>query len=335
MKTINEQIEAELISIENTDVELAIYHPLKVELDAILAEAERIGVPDASTEAGYLECKELGGRAAKFVSDLETQRKAFKAPVLKYGKTIDAQAKFLDAKIRPIRNQYKAAYLAEDHKVAERKERIKANIDRVNGLPMEAEGMPISSMVNDLIDEVSNMKFDDESFGKDFEQIQAQAMSILPLLGTIYDQKKAAEDEAEKREAERAAQEKELEELRAFKRQKEEEERRDAEIKAARERQEAEAEAEKQRQIEREAYRKRVQEEAEKRAEQAALDRIEARKREEAKREQARIEDEAHRLDVQNQAFKALAEQTGNIDFARKTIELIDQGLIPFVGIQY
>lgn len=351
---ILEQIELEVKNNQITEYS---------EIEAKLKELEATygtEVPDASNKAGYLRAKEISGSMTKIRTALEAKRKAFKAPVLSFGKLIDSEANSITARILAIEEPFKNAYREVDNE----KKRIKAEIEQriadIKDAPNKALEMSTSTQIENLIDDLASIDLSKDLFGAKVEEAASWLTSTLERLNSIHANKVMQEQEAIRREAEQAELEalrREKEEREAKERQaeeskrQEEERQRIAEHAREQERQRQKGEAERAEREKQEAIQaaeaaeaariaaeKQAKIDAEAAAERARQQEIE-RQEAELKRQQeeiaAREANRAHTVNIQRQAKESLMALGIDEDKAKQIVLAICKCRISNVTINY
>lgn len=279
------------------------------EVTAKLAELKDMyghEVPDASSKEGYDRAKEISKVCTSIRTATEVKRKAFKAPVLAFGKMIDSEAKRIVEEVLEIETPHKSAYQEVDQIKKQRKLDIENRIIEIKEMPSKAMVECLdSNQVNGMIENLSEIDVSTETFGRRVDEASALVASTLEKLSEMCAQKIEQEQEQLRIEAERSELEKlrrEAEEREAAQREAGEQEIREAE-------QARIAEEAAQRAIEEERARQKAETERLEREHQKAIEREEQLKREAELAEQRRIE-----LEKQAELDRVAAEKQAKID---------------------
>ncbi|MCC2615969.1 hypothetical protein LJ739_06920 [Aestuariibacter halophilus] len=164
MKASTEKTELALrqASTEVTDFVSSI----QAEVEEIESQYSSI-VPDASSKEGYDHCKQVRRDVLPVKTALENARKTLKAPILEAGKLVDSSLKplidRLEAVYAPFVKACQDVDNAKKRAEEERKAKIQAEFDHMNGILMKAIGES-SSVIEALIDDLTNMSIDPDTF---------------------------------------------------------------------------------------------------------------------------------------------------------------------------
>lgn len=124
-------------------IKITVYDEIQAKIDEI-ADACNF-LPDVTTKEGYEKSKRVALDTNKVLIAIEKKRKEEKAQYLEAGRTVDALAKELDEKIRPLMLPHHQAYKDHDNAIKEREAKRKADLEsRVEDLrllPSRMEGM--------------------------------------------------------------------------------------------------------------------------------------------------------------------------------------------------
>lgn len=353
MTDINEQINQEV-----QVGEVAAYDFVSAALKE-LKDTYGSEVPDMTSKEGYDRSKQIASEMTKLRTSLESKRKEIKSPALAYGKMIDSEAKRLAEEIKSIEEPHKSAYREYDAEKKRRKEAFEQKLLDIKNLPATCfEKTP--EQIEEMIDDLSCISIDKETFGHKLQEAQDWVPSILTQLSGEHN--KAIERKLE--EEKRIAEQEELAKLRREAAEREEKERQEqlereraerekqiaeqarieAEQRAEREKQEAieAAERAEQARIQAEENAKLEAEQAAIRAEEEKQRAIEAEK-ERQRQEQMRIEAEAkareedkkHRASINNQALQCFVNGGLTEKQAKLAVTLIASKQIDNVSIYY
>lgn len=124
-------------------IKITVYDEIQSKIDEIKDACDFL--PDVTTKEGYDKSKRVALDTNKVLIAIEKKRKEEKAQYLEAGRKVDAMAKELDEKIRPLMLPHQDAYKNHDKAIKEREEKRKAEIEsRVEDLrllPSRMEGM--------------------------------------------------------------------------------------------------------------------------------------------------------------------------------------------------
>ena len=353
MTDINEQINQEV-----KVGEVAAYDFVSAALKE-LKETYGSEIPDMSSKEGYTRSKQIAGEMTKLRTSLEAKRKEIKSPALAYGKMIDSEAKRLAEEIKSIEEPHKSAYKEYDAEKKQRKEAFEQRLLDVKNLPTTCfDKTP--EQIEEMIDDLSCVSVDKETFGHKLQEAQDWVPSILTQLSGEHNKAIERKLEEEKRIAEQeelaklrreAAEREQIQRHEQLKREQEERERQiaenariEAEQRAEREKQEAieVAERAEQARIQAEENAKREAEEAAKQAEinkQIAIEAEMERQRQEQLRieaeAKAREEDKQHRATINNQALQCFVNGGLSEKQAKLAVTLIASRQVDNVNINY
>ena len=319
-------------------IKITVYDEIQAKIDEIAETCNFL--PDVTTKEGYDKSKRVALDTNKVLIAIEKKRKEEKAQYLEAGRKVDALAKELDEKIRPLMLPHQEAYKNHDKAIKEREEKRKADLEsRVEDLrllPSRMEGMSSDEIRLALESVMTEECLDFYEFTE--LALKARNSSREDLINML--------NATIKRE-------KEAEELAKLRKEKEERERKEYEDNLKREAA-AIAELEKEQAIQREIAAKAAAEEAERRraeseknakalaekaAEQARLAEIE-RQRLAADQERAEKEkreaNTRHISKIRKEAKEALI-KTLSVDeqLAKSIVMAIHNGAIKNITINY
>jgi colicin import membrane protein len=180
-------------------------------------------VPDVTTREGMELAREARRNCVSLRTALEAKRKELKAPLLERGKLIDDEAKRIIGAIVEVENPHDKAIKAEEARIearreAARKERERAAaasqavIDNLRDIPLRLLDSPaadIAAAINDLVetdvDNIGDLLADDQG------RAQQAKEAAIERLRTMH----SARAEADRVQAEQAAERKRLADERA------------------------------------------------------------------------------------------------------------------------
>jgi len=260
--------------------------------EAALAELrERFKEPDASTEEGYEHCKDGCRELTSLRTALETRRKDLKAPALDWGRKVDKLAKDLIRDIKaiegPVRSEKERVdeiKQAEARELAQLEQKridaIKANIEKISATAREQNPSDKASDYQQHISWLTELAITEEVFGELVDDAKTARDAALYKLNQWHEQTVQREADDARRADERAALDRQREEQDArAEKLREENERIENEKREAKEREAAAEKAEQKRKddaAEAEAATKKAEDE---KADQEQRDKDEAEER--------------------------------------------------------
>lgn len=289
----------------------------------------------------------------KVISKLDDAHKKIKEPLKIQVDLIDGERKRIKDELLDIQNKIKDQITAHEDKIREHAEMLQDKVDRIVALGQFGEfENPTSTQLRERIAHLESIEVDDSYEIRKADAALAQ-IETNKLLNALYDKQKQYEDEQaelerlrqEKEERDRKEREEQIRKEAAEKAKREAEEaaakaKREAEEKTRREREEAERKAKaEQERIQAEADRKvREAKEAAEKAAQVERDRIaaeEAEKKRLADIEAKKKEKQAHRAKIHKAAKASFIKEGFSEEDATRIVELIKDGKINHVIIEY
>lgn len=284
-------------------------------------------IPDVSTKDGYEKSKRIGIDGRKVEKAIDTKRLELRKEAMKTADEIHEAGKALCERIAAAYKPHQEAYKAHDAEIKrieqEKEQAITDAIDKIREIPHQAFGKS-SHEIGDLILELESVNIE---YGKRTIEAGKARNDAIEKLSVMKAEAIAREVEQEELERQRAEIEKQQEEARKAQAiideaNRIEQEKQDAERAKLEEEKRKQEEAERIRKAEiaaQEAERKRIEQEAE-------AKRIE---------EEKRAANLAHRKKVNNAAKKDFANSGFSDEDSQRIVELIAQGKISNIAINY
>lgn len=201
------------VDLEHGTVEVTEYSQTNAAL-TMLREKYAV-VPDANTDEGYDFVKAGIKELTSLRTGLEAARKREKAPYLKAGEIIDAEAKRITVELVRLEDPMKAAKKEVDDRIererVERIARLQLKVDAIKTMPTQVRGKS-SAEISDMIDSCGEIDtaHDFYDLTKEAQTAQQAAMDELTQMLTDRLEFETAEEGRKKLEAQLAEQQAEM-----------------------------------------------------------------------------------------------------------------------------